>query len=100
MLAPERLLRPELIVRPTANPEILSIVRAAKRTWIGMIELEKCSPVAALPLGRDIGALQAVAFEDAASCRVRDSCGRRGSGLSRAARTFRPCQPLSLEIGE
>jgi hypothetical protein len=83
-----------------AHPEIRDVVRTAERSWLGVVELEKRSTVAATPLWRDVGALQTVALEDAASRRIRDSVSLRVSGQSLATRSSYSRQPLSLEIGE
>jgi hypothetical protein len=73
VLPPVRLLCPELIVCPASHAQVLGLVRAARATWVRVIELEKRASAAPTTTRRNVRAAQAVAFEHVAARGVRDA---------------------------
>jgi hypothetical protein len=100
VLPPICLLRPELIVSPTANPNVLGAVATTETTWFGVVELQKRSRFAATTAGRNVGAPKAVTLENTASCRACDATRLRSSRLCAASRALGFAKSFSFEIRE
>jgi hypothetical protein len=100
VLAAVRLLRPELIMSPATNSQVLRLVAPAPSTRLGMIELEEGACLAATTVGRNVRASQSVALEHPASRLVRDTAGIWPSDTGLAGWSFGSCKALSFEIAK
>src|SRR5688572_28992214 len=96
MLATERLLRMELVVRATADAQVLTFVTSTERARDDVIELEERRRGATFTRAVDEGASFAVPLEHLAANLLRDVPRlRAGPPLLRALRLS---QPLLLQL--
>jgi hypothetical protein len=84
------LLGPELVVGAVPDSEVLGFVAAAEAARVDMVELEEGARRATATIGRDVGALEAVALEGFAA-----DGGGYAPGAGRGVRSFRSRAPAT-----